>query len=242
MSSTLPTLPKRRTNDNTQSTNDEGNNAPGDNASSQQQQQAQPQRRGVTAPTLTIDPWLERSIYVFSAVITTIIIVYLKPLGGDNSVFILFLLIVVAVLIMHVNESIGNFSEKYAPKEFTGAFIVLLKMLEFISMVAVFLVSSYSVVLLGSYMMDGHLSFAEAATLIIIGVAFVLSIAVVHHNLRNSLNELEQQQQPHVSTTNNSNKHQPTIVRQALESDLKQSSLSSVTKNKEFQQLSVQVV
>lgn len=152
-------------------------------------------KRGVQNVALNIDPWIERGIYIFSAVGSTVWLARLRPLGSDSAVLVLFLLIIMMFLFLYLKNLVEVVSNRYAPKEFSSAFIVIMKVLEFISLTSVFVVSAYSITLLSGLWVSGHLTFGEAFISIVVLVSFVFAIAVVHHDVRTAFDRLEQRRQ-----------------------------------------------
>lgn len=151
--------------------------------------------RGVSVPVLNIDPRIERGIYVFSAIASTLLIRSLEQVAATSSMTVLLLLIILMFFFERMETEGKSLARRYAPKAFSSPIVTFLKIMEFMTTLSVYVVISYSIVLLSGLWIDGNLTFAETAVTILVAVAIAYTIAVAYHDVHNTLERAYQHQQ-----------------------------------------------
>ena len=147
----------------------------------------------IIIPELNIEPWIERSIQIFTAIAAQFLIQRLQATSSDASIVVLLVLILGMFFFIELDHTVKKLSAKWLQKakEFEQVVVALMKVLEFAVMTSVFVVSSYIIVLLMTLWVYGNLSFAETAAVIIGGVMLVYMFAVVAHFVKASLEKAD---------------------------------------------------
>lgn len=175
-------------------TDDDAAAAAKDKDGAEDEQENTENARGVTVPVLNIEPRVERGIYIFTAIGSTLLIRSLDQVGVTNSVVVLMLLIMLMMFCERIESECKRVAKKWAPRAFSSPIVVMLKIMEFNTTLSIYVTISYAISLLGTLWVDGNLTFFETAVTIVFGVAIAYTIAVAYHDVRTTLERAVAQQ------------------------------------------------
>lgn len=141
----------------------------------------------ISAPELKVERWVNRGVYIFSAIASGLLMKLISAYGGDTTTMVLVLLILVAIFFIKLQSKLRKVINKHLPEEFTEVGVAVLNVADFCAMTAVFIVCSYAIMLLMSMWVYGNLSIWESSNILIIGVFLVNQFSVSYGRLQESL-------------------------------------------------------